>query len=65
MSEELSRGKFRNLITDEVDHLGHASPTGGEKLSAGAELKTTTGSYFRLVFRGPQTLLSVGASKKF
>jgi len=37
----------------------------GEKLSAGAELKTTTGSYFRLVFRGPQTLLSVGASKKF
>lgn len=35
MSEEFSRGKFGNLIADEVDHLGHAPPAGGEELGAG------------------------------
>jgi hypothetical protein len=37
----------------------------GEIVSAGAELKTTTGAFFRLVFRSDETLLSIGTTAHF
>ena len=37
----------------------------GIHVNAGAEFKTTYGPYFRLVFRGEQTLLSVGSLTHF
>lgn len=37
----------------------------GSRVSAGAEFKTFKGTYFRLVFRSNQTLLSVGATTHF
>jgi len=46
--------KFRFMVEDD-----------GSRVSAGAELKTNAGPYFRLVFREDQTLLSVGATTHF
>jgi hypothetical protein len=37
----------------------------GERVSAGAEYKSSAGPYFRMVFRENQTLLSVGATTHF
>ena len=56
---------FVGLSLPASDQFRLLAEDDGKRVSAGAELRTGNGPYFRLVFREDQTLLSVGMTSHF